>query len=532
MPKIASMGAVYSSCDTARASGISFAKNRFARAMRLAHRRRMDATPYQKLLDRTREINLLRSTSQVLEWDEQTYLPKKAVEYRADQLSYLGAKAHALFTDPVIGEWLQTCREAGFPADSDEGVNVREWSRSYERATKLPVEFVEEFEKTAALSREAWKQARQAGNFSAFQPHLEKVVALTVEKAHRYGFTISPYDALLEDFEPGATAAYIAPVFAELKPALKALVQEIGGRSGSESLAGNYPIAGQQEFNRVIAEAIGYDFDAGRVDTTTHPFATSLGPFDHRITTRYDEKLFQFSLYGILHETGHALYEQGLRPEVFGTPVGSAVSLGIHESQSRLWENHVGRSRSFWERWYPIASQHLPDLKRFGIDQLVQGVQKVAPSFIRVEADEVTYDLHVLLRFEIELALIEGKIAVRDLPEAWNTKFAELFGLKVPDDRLGVLQDIHWSMGALGYFPTYSLGNLNAAQLMNYAEQHVAGLADSLAKGEYQPLLNWLRSEVHQLGKKFLPNDLMARTTGEPTQAKYRIEYLRKKYLG
>ena len=209
--------------------------------MRLAHRRRMDATPYQKLLDRTREINLLRSTSQVLEWDEQTYLPKKAVEYRADQLSYLGAKAHALFTDPVIGEWLQTCREAGFPADSDEGVNVREWSRSYERATKLPVEFVEEFEKTAALSREAWKQARQAGNFSAFQPHLEKVVALTVEKAHRYGFTISPYDALLEDFEPGATAAYVAPVFAELKPALKALVQEIGGRSGCRIVGWKLP---------------------------------------------------------------------------------------------------------------------------------------------------------------------------------------------------------------------------------------------------------------------------------------------------
>ena len=500
--------------------------------MRLAHRRRMDATPYQRLLERTSEISLLRSASQVLEWDEQTYLPTKAVEYRAEQLSYLGAKAHKLFTDPVVGEWLEACREAGFPAESDQGVNVREWSRSYQRATKLPVEFVEAFERTAALSREAWKHAREAGDFSAFQPHLEKVVSMTIEKAHRYGFVTSPYDALLDDFEPGATAAYIAPVFVELKPALKELVQQIGGHSSGESLAGNYPIAGQQAFNRIIAEAVGYDFGAGRIDPTTHPFATSLGPFDHRITTRYDEKLFQISLYGILHETGHALYEQGLRPEVFGTPIGSAVSLGIHESQSRLWENHVGRSRSFWERWYPVASQHLTDLKRFGIDLVVRGVQKVAPSFIRVEADEVTYDLHVLLRFEIELALIEQKIAVRDLPEIWNTKFEDLFGLKVPNDRLGVLQDIHWSMGALGYFPTYSLGNLNAAQLMKFAEQHVAGLTDSLAKGEYQPLLDWLRAEVHRPGKKFLPNDLMARVTGEPTQAKYRIEYLREKYLG
>jgi carboxypeptidase Taq len=491
----------------------------------------METTPYQKLLDRTREVSLLRSASQVLEWDEQTYLPAKGVEYRAEQLSYLGAKAHALFTDPVVGEWLQACREADFPTDSDEAVNVREWSRSYGRATKLPVEFVEEFEKTTALSREAWKRARQAGDFSAFQSNLEKVVSITIEKADRYGFTTSPYDALLEDYEPGATAAYVAPVFAELKPALRELVQQIGGRSSDESLAGNYPIPSQQAFNRIISESIGYDFQAGRIDTTTHPFATSLGPFDHRITTRYDEKLFQFSLYGILHETGHALYEQGLRSEMFGTPAGSAVSLGIHESQSRLWENHVGRSRSFWERWYPAASDHLPDLKRFGIEQVVRGVQRVAPSFIRVEADEVTYDLHILLRFETELDLIEKKITVRDLPEIWNTKFEELFGLKIPNDRLGVLQDIHWSMGALGYFPTYSLGNLNAAQLMHYAEQNVAGLPEALAKGEYQPLLSWLRSAIHRPGKKFLPNDLMTQATGEPTRATYRIEYLRKKYL-
>ena len=507
-------------------------KNQFALEMRLPHRRRMDVAPYQQLLDRTKEITLLRSASQMLEWDEQTYLPAKGVEYRAEQLSYFGAKAHALFTDPLVGEWLELSRQAGFPPESDEGVNIREWSRSYERATKLPVQFVEEFERTAALSREAWKQARQAGNFSAFQPHLEKIVSMTIEKAQRYGFTTSPYDALLEDYEPGATAGYIAPVFAELKPALKELVQQIDDRSQAESLAGNYPVDSQQAFNRIIAKAIGYDFGAGRIDTTTHPFATSLGPFDHRITARYDEKLFQSSLYGILHETGHALYEQGLRPEAFGTPIGSAVSLGIHESQSRLWENHVGRSRSFWERWYPVAAEHLPDLKRFGIDQIVRGVQKVAPSFIRVEADEVTYDLHVLLRFEVEIGLIEGKIAVRDLPEIWNAKFEELFGLKVPDNRVGVLQDIHWSMGALGYFPTYSLGNLNAAQLMNFAEEHVAGLTDALAKGQYQPLLNWLRTEVHRPGKKFLPNDLMARVTGEPTRAKYRIEYLRRKYLG
>src|SRR5258708_22506320 len=234
MPKIASMGAVYSSCHGARASGISFSKNQSAPEIRLAHRRQMDANPDQKLLDRGREINLLRSVSQVLEWDEQTYLPAKGVEYRAEQLSYFGARAHALFTDPVVGEWLESARQADFPPESDEGVNIREWSRSYERATKLPVEFVEEFEKTAALSREAWKHARQAGDFSAFRPHLEKIVSMTIEKAQRYGFATSPYDALLEDYEPGATAAYVAPVFAELKPALKELVQQIGDQTGGE----------------------------------------------------------------------------------------------------------------------------------------------------------------------------------------------------------------------------------------------------------------------------------------------------------
>ena len=236
------------------------------------------------------------------------------------------------------------------------------------------------------------------------------------------------------------------------------------------------------------------------------------------------------SLYGIMHETGHALYEQGLPKEAFGTPSGSACSLAIHESQSRLWENHVGRSASFWERWYPEAIRCLPDLKRFAPATVIQGVQQVRPSFIRVEADEVTYDLHILLRFEIEVGLLEDTIAVRDLPVIWNERFAELFGVKVPNDRVGVLQDIHWSLGALGYFPTYSLGNLNAAQLMHRASSDIPGLNDSLTRGEYRPLLDWLRSEIHRQGQRYLPNYLMTRATGEPTLAKYRIEYLREKY--
>ncbi|MBV8099967.1 MAG: carboxypeptidase M32 [Verrucomicrobia bacterium] len=486
---------------------------------------------YQKLVARFKEVQLLRSTSAILEWDEQTYLPKKAVQYRADQLSYLASKAHLLGTAPEVGDWLTACEQAAYPADSDEAANVYNWRHDYNLATKLPVTFVEEFERTAALAREAWKEARQAANFAGFQSHLEKVIDLSKQKADRFGYKASPYDALMDQFEPGATVSYLTPIFAELKSALVDLVQTISsGTQNGEPLAGKYPVAEQQTFNRQIAAALGYDFDAGRIDTTTHPFATSLGPDDQRITTRYDETLFQVSLYGIMHETGHGLYEQGLAKEAFGTPLGTAASLGIHESQSRLWENHVGRSASFWDRWHADAVRYLPDLNRFDPDAVIRGVQQVRPSFIRVEADEVTYDLHILLRFEIEVGLIEGKIAVSDLPAIWNERFAELFGIKVPNDRIGVLQDIHWSLGALGYFPTYTLGNLNAAQLMNRASSDIAGLNDSLADGEYRPLLDWLRHHIHRYGRRYLPNDLMARATGEPTQARYRIEYLREKY--
>jgi carboxypeptidase Taq len=487
--------------------------------------------PYQKLLERFKEVQLLKSTSANLEWDEQTYLPKKAVHYRAEQLSYLASKAHLLGTAPEVGEWLSASEQIGYPEDSDQAPNIFHWRHDYELATKLPVTFVEEFERSAALAREAWKEARQAAYFAGFQPHLEKMVNLSKQKADLFGYKASPYDALLDQFEPGATVSYIRPLFTDLKSALVDLVHAISSKSSdTEPLAGHYPVAEQQTFNQLIATALGYDFESGRIDTTTHPFATSLGPNDQRITTRYDEKGFQMSLYGIMHETGHALYEQGLLKEAFGTPLGSAASLGIHESQSRLWENHVGRSASFWDRWYPDAVRCLPDLKRFDPATVIRGVRQIRPSLIRVEADEVTYDLHILLRFEVEVGLIEGSIAVRDLAAIWNERFAELFGIKVPNDRLGVLQDIHWSMGALGYFPTYTLGNLNAAQLMHRASTDISGLNDSLVRGEYRPLLDWLRAKIHRHGRRYLPNDLMARATGEPTKAKYRIEYLREKY--
>jgi carboxypeptidase Taq len=491
----------------------------------------MSSAAYPQLCERSREVYLLRSVAGVLSWDFETYIPSKAVPYRAEQLSYLEAKAHTLFTDPSVGDWLQAAEQAGFEPGSEEAANIREWRRSYDRATKIPVSLVEEFEMTRTIAREAWVQARAESKFSVFEPHLEKIVQLTRQKADLWGYEESPYDALIDDYEPGITAREVKPVLEELRVALVDLLDEIADNETQERfLDGHYPIEGQEAFSKEIATAFGYDFAAGRVDTTMHPFATTLGPFDQRITTRYNVKRFEVSLYGVMHETGHALYEQGLRADRVGLPSGDAVSLGIHESQSRLWENHVGRTPQFWHLWHPAACKYLPDIARYSPAALARGVQRVSPSFSRVEADEVTYDLHILLRFEIELALVEGRLKVKDLPEAWNSRFYELFGLIVPDDARGVLQDIHWSLGSLGYFPTYTLGNLNAAQLMVAAERTVPGLADQLAQGNYAPLLKWLRENVHQHGRRYLPAELMRKATGEPTQARYRIEYLRNKY--
>ncbi len=492
----------------------------------------MSSAAYLQLCERSREVYLLKSVAGVLSWDFETYIPSKAIPYRADQLSYLEARAHTLFTETCVGDWLNAAEQFDFDPGSEEGANIREWRRSYDRATKIPVALVEEFEKTRTIAREAWVKARAESKFSLFKPHLEKIVELTRQKADLWGYEESPYDALIDDYEPGITARQVQPVLEQLRAALVDLLGQIAESSVQVNfLDGHYPIDGQQAFSREIATAFGYDFAAGRIDTTMHPFATSLGPFDQRITTRYNPKRFEVSLYGVMHETGHALYEQGLRADRIGLPSGDAVSLGIHESQSRLWENHVGRTAQFWRLWHATACKYLPDIARYSPADLASAVQRVAPSFIRVEADEVTYDLHILLRFEMELALVEGRLKVKDLPEAWNTRFHELFGLIVPDDTRGVLQDIHWSLGSMGYFPTYTLGNLNAAQLMFAAEKKISGLPDQLARGSYAPLLHWLRENVHQHGRRYLPAELMRSATGEPTQARYRIEYLRNKYL-
>ncbi|HWI57969.1 MAG TPA: carboxypeptidase M32, partial [Bacillota bacterium] len=421
----------------------------------------------------------------------------------------------------------------GFAPDSPEAANVREWRRRYDRATKLPQKLVEQFERTRAHAREAWKEARQRSEFKLFQPHLMQLLALNRQMADCWGFEESPYNALLDEYEPGMRVGPLRTLFAELRPAIGSILGPAleGSASVPENfLDGHYPIAAQQALNQKVAEAIGFDFGAGRIDTTTHPFCTTPGSGDCRLTTRYSEQQFTQSLYSILHEAGHGLYEQGLPAEHFGTPLGSAASLGIHESQSRLWENHVGRHPAFWEHWHPIACEYFPELKKFSPAQMTAAVNRVAPSFIRVEADQVTYDLHILLRFEIEVKLIEGQLAVADVPAYWNEEFEKMLGLKVTKDADGCLQDIHWSLGTMGYFPTYTLGNLNAAQLMHRALLDHPGLESDLAQGDYRTLLTWLREKVHRHGLLYVPQELIKQATGEPTRSTYHLEYLRKKF--
>jgi carboxypeptidase Taq len=493
---------------------------------------------YESLQERSREIAVYNSAASLLSWDQETYMPPKAGAYRAEQLSQLAGLAHRLGTAPEVGDWLKACEDSLPPcADEEEtarrAANVREWRRDYDRATKLPSRLVEEFARTTSLSRDAWAQARRESSFPAFAPWLDKILALTREQAECWGYTTTAYDALLEGYEPGARAADLVPVFADLQKQLTPLLpslEKITGGIDPARLEGDYPIDIQRALNKEIADAIGFDFEAGRIDTTVHPFCTEMGPHDCRLTTRYNVKDFTGSLSGTMHEAGHGLYTQGLHAAFFGTPIGTYASLGIHESQSRLWENQIGRSRAFWAHWYPRVKKIFPSLEALPLDEFWILVNRVKPSHIRVDADEATYNLHIILRFEIEQKLVSGELAVADLPAAWNARFEEIFQIPVPDDRRGCLQDTHWALGLIGYFPTYTLGNLNAAQLYAAALKQDPAIATDIEAGKYGRLLAWMREKIHRHGRRYSPTELIERATGEPTRATYFLDYLKGKY--
>jgi carboxypeptidase Taq len=490
---------------------------------------------YQTLVTTLREIALLGSAASVLHWDERTQMPVKGTEHRANQLSLISRLVHEQFTAPKVGELLASLEQSGQMGEThgDVAATVRETRRSYDRAVKLPASLVEEMAKTEILSQAAWVEARKHSDYAAFEPWLAKVLKLKLQEADCVGYKASRYDALLDPYEPDETAAGLTKVFESLREPLVQLVGKIGssGRPAPlEILERRFPAAAQERLGRMAAEKVGFDFSAGRLDVSVHPFCSGIGPGDTRMTTRYDEAYFGDAFFGVLHETGHALYEQGLPAEHFGLPLGEAISLGIHESQSRLWENFVGRSRSFWICFLPIAREMFPEaLKDVSEDAWYRAINDVRPSFIRTESDEATYNLHILLRFELEQAMVNGDLSTKDIPGAWNERMKKYFGITPPNDAKGCLQDTHWASGLIGYFPTYTLGNLYAAQFFEKARADLGDLDGQFAAGDFAPLLGWLRKNIHAHGRRYSARELGKRVTGQELAAEPLLRHLRKK---
>ena len=492
---------------------------------------------YLELARLLRESALLGSCSSVLGWDEQAFMPKGGTQFRSEQLGLIAGLTHERATSPRIGELLSDLEAAGDlgDPDGDRAVNVREARRSFNRATKLPRRLVEELSRTTTLAQEAWVKAREDSEFSVFLPWLEKMIGLKREEAQAIGYGSGvPYDALLDDYEPGATTAEIAKVFAPLRDDLVKLVSAIHHspkRPNIDILTRHYPKTPQIVLAEGASRSIGFDFERGRIDASAHPFCSGFGPGDCRLTTRYNDHHFPSAFFGVLHESGHGIYEQGLPTDSFGLGNGQAVSLGIHESQSRMWENFVGRSRSFWKYMYPTTQLAFPQaVGQVGFDDFHFAINDVRPSFIRVEADEVTYNLHIMLRFELEQLLVSGELKPADVPGVWNEKFSQYFGLTVPNDSQGCLQDIHWSGGLLGYFPTYALGNMYAAQFFNAARRDLGDLDEQFAKGQFKPLKAWLNEKIHGHGKRYPARRLVEVVTGESLSHVPLVEHLNRKF--
>lgn len=492
---------------------------------------------YDELVRRSKEIGLLSSCSAVLQWDHQVNVPTSGAALRAQQLSLLAGLIHEKVTDPEIDELLSFAEGSDLIKDPESiaAANIRELRHTYDKQTKLPKELVEELNKVTALAHNEWAGARKNSDFKRFKPWLERIVDLTREKAEAYGYEGEPYNALLDDFERGATVEEISGVFEGLRGELVDLLGRIADapkRPDVSIVERAYSVDRQSVFCEMVACAMGFDFTQGRLDVSTHPFTTGIGPGDTRITTRYNPQRLNDALFGAIHEAGHALYEMGLDKERhFGTAVGETASLGIHESQSRMWENMVGRSREFWVYFFPQAKRIFREsLEEVNLDEFYEAVNFVTPSYTRVEADEVTYNLHVLLRFELERALVKGDLKAADVPGEWNDRFKRYFGMAVDTDSNGCLQDVHWSAGMIGYFPTYTLGNLYAAQFFAKAKADISDLPKRFESGDLLTLREWLRENIHKHGMRYRAKDLCRRVTGEPLSPGPLIQHLNAKF--
>lgn len=494
---------------------------------------RTEPDAYGRLLKEARAIFDLAQAAALLVWDQQTKMPPGGGELRGQQLATLSSVIHGRLTSEAMGSALdELAGRAGL--DDEQSAQVRQARREYDLAVKVPADLVEALSEQTSRAQGVWAEARENDDFGRFAPELEKVLDLRRRQADHLGWDAHPYDALHDQYEPGSTRAKVQAVFEPLKTAVERLLAAIGerGRDVDDGvLRRTYDEALQEQFGREVVADFGYDFRRGRLDRAVHPFAQGMGRDDVRITTRYRKDYLSTALFGTMHEAGHAMYEQGIAERYHRTPLGSSISLGVHESQSRLWENLVGRSHAFWEGRFPRLVELFPEqLEDVSLDSFVRAVNRVAPSLIRVEADEVTYNLHVMIRFELEVALLEGSLPVAELPDAWNAKYAESLGITPPDDARGCLQDVHWSIGLIGYFPTYTLGNLMSVQLFEAADAAIGGLEDKVRNGEFAPLLAWLRENVHEPGSRWLPGELLERATGQRLDAGPYLRYLERKY--
>jgi carboxypeptidase Taq len=484
---------------------------------------------YDHLLDHIKQANLLGSTGSILGWDQETLMPPKGLSHRSRQLAQIAKLTHQMKTDPRIGEWLDECEaEVTLTGDplSATAVNLREWRRDYDKATKLPEALVVEMSETTSQAKHAWAEARKANKYEDFKPWLAKVIDLNQQKAKCFGWDEAngePWDALADSFEAGMTAASVSAVFTPLRQRLVPLLEDILGSKAGPSNAFNelkLPVDQQMKFVKAISAAVGFDYDRGRLDESTHPFCSGTHCNDVRMTTRFHEDNVNDALGSTLHESGHGIYEQGLPEAHIGTPMGTSVGLSIHESQSRMWENQVGRSKAFWTWCYPKLAEYFGDATAsLNEEQIFGGANIVNPGLIRVEADEATYNLHIMIRFEIERLMMKGDLGVEDLPEFWNGKYKEYLQVDVPDDRRGCMQDIHWSMGAIGYFPTYTMGNLYCAQFFEAAVEELGDLHAMFAEGNFTPLRLWLNKNIHAHGKRYRSADLVEHVTGKALSA-------------
>jgi carboxypeptidase Taq len=492
----------------------------------------MSAPVYSELVAQLRRAHVIGTVADVLGWDEQVNLPPDSTDQRSAQHSVMAELCHAAATDPAIGTAL-TALEAS-PLGADERVVVRQARKDYDRATKLPADFVRERAEHGSRSYHAWVEARSKGDFPAFAPFLEKHLALAKREAGYLGQAASPYDYFIDQFDPGMTAERITALFSELKAGLVPLVRKIAASpvKARRDLLKGCPVAQQEVFLKEVTAKLGFDYRRGRIDVAVHPFCSGTGS-DTRMTTRYDVDDPLKALFGSVHETGHGLYEQGLPREHAGTALGQNAGMGVHESQSRLWENQVARGRPFWKFFEPRFRELFPaQTAKVSAEELYLSVNAVRPTLIRVDADEVTYNLHIILRFELEQRLFRGDLAVADLPAAWKQASRDLLGLEPANDKEGVLQDVHWSGGAFGYFPSYCLGNMLAAQLWYRTLAVLPGLEDDFARGDFSRLLGWLRKEVHARGRRLFLLDLAREVTGEELTPKYLLRYLTERYAG